>query len=1215
MKKILLEIFCFCLFAPVCCLAQIVTIEPTTARAGDVVTIYFDATQGTAGLTGAQKVYMHTGAITASPSGTDWEYVVGNWGADDGVGEMTKVAGEENLWKITLSPSIREYYNVPAETEIYRLSMVFRNANGSAEGKGTAGKFCGGEVTGNGDIYVNLDGGTFLCIDSPALPDNFLMLGQSLDISATSRETSTMEVLVDEGSGFSPVSSTANTTQISYTYSTTAKGNFKIKVTADNGTEIFEEVINVHVYDENIAEKPASIKLGINYQADASKATLCLLAPGKGYVYLVGDFSNWEIKNNYLMQKTPNGEFFWLEIDGLSPGQEYVFQYWVDGNIRIGDPFADQVADPYNDGFIPNSVYPGLPIYDKKDYGIATVLQTNQEAYNWAATEAAWARPATEDLVIYELLVRDFLGSHDYKDLADTLSYLKRLGVNAIELMPIMEFEGNESWGYNPSYFFAPDKYYGSKNDLKAFIERAHQEGFAVILDMVLNHAFGQNPMVQLYWDQQNNRPSPDNIWFNPVPKHPFNVGYDFNHESTYTQSFVDSVNNYWLSEYHFDGYRFDLSKGFTQKFSADNDVAGWGAFDQSRIDILKRMANEIWEVDNDAYIILEHFADASEEDVLTDAGMLTWGNKNHDYRNAVAGNTSADLSGANTFDKVTYMESHDEQRLMYEAVTAGRSSGTYNIKDTLIALNRSKLAAAFFYTVPGPKMMWQFQELGYDVDINFNGRVGNKPLVWGAESLNYHNNMERQKLYKVHAAIINFVNTYKDVFNQGEFQWDASGEVRKINIAHADMDVAIIGNFGLSEADINPGFSKTGTWYDFFLNESREVTDVNAPITLAPGEFHIFTSLDTSHPEPGLTEIFRPVVVTDPVEFTKNDQIRLVFDAAAADPDGTSGLVGANKVYMYAGVILDGPLGTEWQNIIGNPGVDDGIGEMVKVDGETDKWEITFTPKTYFNIPEDERIFRIGMYFMDATNTNVGKGLGGKNIYLEAISDADGKIVTIDPEEFYPDTQVKIIFDAALADPAGTAGLVNADKVYMHAGPVTTSATSEDWDPVLVVGNWGMDDGIGEMAKVNGEDNKWEITLTPKSYFSVPDTKKIYRLGMVFRNADGFRQGKASGGTDIFIEVKPQNITGLSPLNISDEIKLYPNPANQLIHINLGIFNDQPFEILIKDLMGRTYLRQKVGGQIEITLDMEALPAGVYLIMGTGMNHSFVKKIIKELE
>jgi glycosidase len=1189
-------------------IAQIVTIDPATAGKDDSVTINYNAALGTGGLEGAQKVYIHTGVVTASPTGTNWEYVIGNWGINDGIGEMTKVEGENDLWEITLSPSIREYYGIPSGTEVYRLAMVFRNANGSAEGKGIPGRFCGGEVTANGDIYIDLFGGSFLCISEPEGRFNFLQIGETLNISASAREAADLQVQIGEGGNFTTVATAENATEIAYNFIPDAPGNFMIKVITTSEGVGYEEEVLVNVYEVVTAEKPDHIRQGINYQADPGKVTLCLLAPGKDFVYIVGDFTDWSVSNNFLMHRSVDGELFWLEVEGLTPGQEYVFQYWVNGHIRIGDPYADKVADPWNDEFIPETVYPQLPEYNRREYGIATVLQTSQPDYNWAPSEADWQRPPQEELIIYELLLRDFIGSHNYQDLADTLSYLKRLGVNAIELMPIMEFEGNESWGYNPTYFFAPDKYYGSKNDLKQFVETAHREGFAVILDMVLNHAFGQNAMVQLYWDRQAGRPSEENPWFNSEATHPFNVGYDFNHESPYTQSFVDSVNSYWLSEYHFDGFRFDLSKGFTQNVTTE--VGAWSAYDASRISLLTRMNNHIKTVDENAYVILEHFAVQNEENELVNQGMLVWRNLNHNYRNAVAGNPPQNFDGANDLNAVSYMESHDEQRVVYDGLLSGQSYGDYHTRDTLVALNRSKLAAAFFFPLSGPKMLWQFQELGYGIDIDFNGRVGNKPLVWGTESLNYYNDPERQKLYKSYAAIINLVQTYPEVFTYGEVQQFSHENLRGIKIVHPDMDVVIIGNFGLTAGEINPEFSRSGEWYDFFFDEAFTIDNVNDPLPLAPGEFRIYTSIDTFHPEAGLIDIYRPVVKTTPENFSAVDQVRLIFDATAADPDGTSGLVGADKVYMYTGVILDDPNNTEWQYITGTPGVDDGVGEMTKVEEEENKWEITFTPKNYFNVPVEERIYRLAMYFMDAGNTRLGKALGGKPVYLNVSLDSDQKIVSTDPEEFTAETPVKIIFDASLADPAGTAGLINVDMVYMHSGPVTSGATATAWDSEHVKGNWGQDDGVGLMAKVPGTSNLWEIEITPRTYFDVPAGKRIYRIGMVFRNSDGSREGKAPGGQDIFVEVQ-QDVTWLEQENISGRINLYPNPAEYTMLLDFGHFIHQEFFITLTDLKGTVKYRWHSAGQEIMTLEVNQLPAGLYILKGESQQHKFFKKLL----
>src|SRR5690606_14971977 len=211
----------------------------------------------------------------------------------------------------------------------------------------------------------------------------------------------------------------------------------------------------------------------------------------------------------------------------------------------------------------------------------------------------------------------------NYATLADTLDYLANLGINALQLMPVNEFEGNSSWGYNPSFYFAPDKYYGAKNDLKQLIDECHGRGIAVILDVVLNHSFGQSPMVQLYFE--NGRPSAGNPWFNAEPMHPFNVGYDFNHESEYTKAFVKDVLRFWMEEYRVDGFRFDLSKGYTQKNSgtSDNAVGAWSAYDASRIALWKDYNTFIRSIDQDCYVILEHFAEDSEEQVLAAEGMM----------------------------------------------------------------------------------------------------------------------------------------------------------------------------------------------------------------------------------------------------------------------------------------------------------------------------------------------------------------------------------------------------------------------------------------------------------------------------------------------------------------------------------------------------------------------------------------------------------------
>lgn len=833
--------------------AQIVKIVPASASGDDEIKVIYDATQGTAGLVGESKVYMHSGVVIDGPSGTDWTNVVGNWGEDDGIGEMTPVAGETDLWEITLSPSARAYYEVPDGTNMFRLSMVFRSADGTKEGKGNPGSFDGGFVADNRDIYIDLNTGAFITINSPNGVET-VEQGNSITLSATaSSAVTSMTVSLDQGNGFTELASVNSGTEITHEYTPTASfdGTLKFSATVNGESIEASQTLQVTVIDQiPVLPLPAGIMKGINYHdGDDSKVTLVLEAPGKTVAYAVGDFNDWQTSEEYIMNKTPDGELFWIELTGLTPAQEYVFQYWVDGGIKIGDPYTDKVADPWNDEFIPSSVHDEIPVYGREEYGVASTFQTAQSPYDWGTEEANWQRPNKEDLVVYELLIRDFVGTHDYKDMIDTLGYLKTLGVNAIELMPIMEFEGNESWGYNPMYFFAVDKFYGKKSDLKDFIKACHEQGMAVILDMVMNHAFGLNSMVHLYRENPNDygsAPTADNPWFNVEATHPFNVGFDFNHESNYTKDLLDSVNRYWIEEYHFDGYRFDLSKGFTQ--TKNTDVGAWSNYDQSRIDLLERMANKIWEYDQDAYVILEHFAASSEESALTGMGMLSWRNMVYTYYLPLGGHASeTEFSGARDATHVSYMESHDEQRQIWEVQNssdrAGLSNGPYNTRSTVVALDRLKQNAAFFFLLPGPKMLWQFGELGYDIDINENGRTGNKPLPWGTGNLGYYEDEERYKVYQAFAAIINLRTKHSELFRNATFTTDLSSATRRIKMESDEFDMVVIGNFGLDEESYNGQFTQTGTWFDYITGEELEVSSTSTNIDLLPGEFRIYTS------------------------------------------------------------------------------------------------------------------------------------------------------------------------------------------------------------------------------------------------------------------------------------------------------------------------------------------------------------------------------------
>jgi glycosidase len=1170
--------------------SQIVRLEPSEAGPGDRVKLVFDASQGNAELTGASKVYIHHGVVTSGPEGTSWQYVVGNWGQDDGIGLMTRVSGESDLWEIEFTPTLRQYFGVPSSLDIFRIACVFRSADGNIKGTTAPGNYGWGSVTPNLDFFIDLNVKDFISITQPFANEGFFQQGESFRISGVaSSEVSSMRILVDEGNGFETRTSVDSGSTIDYDFEVNSSRLLRIRIEAIIKEIEYEEerLFNVVIRTPTIDEpRPSGLQQGVNYNDDdPTKVTLVLLAPGKNFVYVVGDFSDWLVKEELQMKR--DGDYFWVEINNLEPKKPYVFQYWIDGEIKVGDPYAELVVDPWNDQWIPDSVFPDLPPYGRTEFGLATVLETGQDKWNWADTESTWQRPDADHLVIYELHIRDFLNSHSYKDLIDTIDYIKRLGVNAIELMPINEFEGNSSWGYNPSYYFAVDKYYGTKNQLKEFIQVCHQNGIAVILDVVLNHAFGQSPMVMMYFDPITRKPTSNSPWFNVDHVGPYEWGYDFDHESEYTKQFVDDFNRFWLEEFHFDGYRFDFTKGFTNH-APGGSIDG---FDQSRINILSRMADRMWEVDPEAYVILEHWGPGNEEAVLAGLGMHLWRNKSYDYIPATTANSAGNFSNSDATSHVTFYNSHDERRIAEHCLAEGRSSGSYNIRKNEIMYERVKMAAAFLYLQPGPKMMWQFDELGYDIHIDFNGRTGRKPYPWGSNGLGYYEDPLRQHIYTAYSEILKIRNLITpQKLASATKRHVQTGEAKRLSFDTPDIDLVVIGNFGIVDRSIPGGFTKTGTWYNYFSGDSISVSNVNQPMNLLPGEWHIFTNQRISEGLSNVVETYQNPVTITPFPFTADDMITIRFDATKASNAETQGLRDADKVYFHSGVILESPQSDFWSNTVGTL-QDDGIGLMQKVSDNV--WEISISPRAYYQLEESEDPFRLAMYFRDAQNENFGYGFRGSVIFFE-VDDTD-PIVEIIPPSFQADEEITIIFNAR----KGNQELVGADKVYLHSGVgmiETNSPQNSAWQNVQ--GNWGNDDGVGLMSRVPGQVEKWQITITPRDYYNMPADSHPHWIATVFRNADGNIKASAAPGAiqygfvhtngDIFI----QNQATSSVVHFKNtNISLYPNPNNGQFTIE-GI--ESAFNLEIFDLKGSLVFQIK-SNENEV-IDVSSLSNGMYI-------------------
>lgn len=817
------------------------TISPSTFEEDDSITITVDGTtlnEATWGVTN-NALYIWSWSYDLNDANSMDCPTNGSWDNSDEANRLSYNSTTDE-YSITFVPST--FY---ARTDIGRIGFLFKAKDGSGNKK-------------TPDYYSEV--GSFqLTRTAPTDQTTIINSGQVVSITAT---TTLAADFVLKANGTIVNSSSSSATSYSYTPTVTESTFYELEAT-DGSTTLtssFQIIVNPTVTE---APVPANMKDGINYDSgDNTKATLVLYAPTKNYIHVIGSLNNWLVNDTYLLQKDSAKDRFWIELTGLTPQTDITFQYLIDGTLRVADPYSTTVLTESNDQFINSTTYPNLPAYPTgKTNHAVSLIRTGDTPYNWQVTN--FTPPAKEDLVIYELLVRDFDALHSFDAVRSRLDYLQDLGINAIEFMPVSEFDGNSSWGYNPSFHMALDKYYGTTNAFKQLIDECHSRGIAVIIDVVYNHGTGQHPFYRM-WNTDNGgyggQASNDSPFFNAVATHPFNVFNDFNHENQATKDYVKRTVQYWIEEYKIDGMRWDLSKGFTQV--STTDVGVWSSYQAGRIAILKEYADYQWEVDADSYVILEHFADNSEETELINyrvgegsKGMMVWGNHNHTYNEATMGyheNGKSDFSwisyknrGWTVPANVSFMESHDEQRLMYKNLQFGNSDGSYDVTDLATALDREELAAAFYFTIPGPKMIWQFGEVGYDIDIDFNGRTGEKPILW-----NYFNETDRKDVYDKWSALIALKKEY-DVFRTDNFTLDVANVngLKKIHLTDDNASsslkhVTIIGNFGVTTQSIDPAFQQTGTWYDLLDNNTTiNVTNVNSSISLQPGEYKVYGS------------------------------------------------------------------------------------------------------------------------------------------------------------------------------------------------------------------------------------------------------------------------------------------------------------------------------------------------------------------------------------
>lgn len=850
-----------------------VNITPNPFEVDQSITITVDVNSTTTTCNGLNnptpnKVYLHSGIGTDNDP---WDYsVVGNWGQDDGVGEMT--SNGDGTWSITFVPET--YYNLtPTQAQnAIKMGMVFRNEDGSKELKDSGCK----------DFYFDV--GTFQVSLSNPVQNSTTILnsGDDLSISATNIGGNANYVLKSNGA---VINSQAGISSYTFNHTNITENQVYSLEVSLNGTTIIKEFIALIDPGSDYVVMPTTYQDGITYLSD-TEAVLVLYAPYKDFVYVAGSFNNWQPNADYAMKIDPTrNNKFWINITGLTPGQIESFQYWVVDQgplanapklVKTADPYSTLVLSPFDDPWIPEESYPNLPTFPEDQEREVTVLQTAQTPYNWQVTD--FQKPAKEDLVIYEVLVRDFDANRNFQDIIDKIDYFKNLNINAIELMPVMEFEGNESWGYNTAFHMALDKFYGTESKFKELVDLCHQNGIAVILDLALNHAFGRNPMVRMWmndadgdgWGEPNSR----NPYFNTIATHSYSVGNDFDHSSGWTKLYTKRVIKRWIEDFKIDGFRWDLTKGFTQECTAGDDACTNG-YRSDRIAVLKEYADYSWSLDPDHYVIFEHLGGQQEQKEWADyrinegKGIMLWGKMTNPYNQLTMGySEDSNFQGMghnsqNFIGKrlIGYAESHDEERLMYRNLLYGASSGSYDVTDLNTALPRMSALGAVTLTIPGPKMIWNFGELGMEKSIyTCNDGTVNTPsdATTGDCKLdtkpqpqwidNWESDPIRSQIYNSWSRI-NDLKINEPVF-EGNYNINSGSLTPKIYIwddtlpSNSLKNVVILANFDVTYQNVTPNFPYTGVWHDLMDvsgNTTITVSNTSNIISLEPGEFKIY--------------------------------------------------------------------------------------------------------------------------------------------------------------------------------------------------------------------------------------------------------------------------------------------------------------------------------------------------------------------------------------
>lgn len=761
------------LFATIGAKAQMFTTSPSPLQnsSKDVVITFKDSksdskSQGKL-MTLTTDLYAHIGVYTtASPS--EWKNAP-KWGTNTAKYTFKYISA--NTWKLTIG-DLRQYFNItdPAE-RITKVCIIARNAASTIQ---TSDQF----------IDVMEDGfAALLTNDAEA---TVLTAAKTINFTLSTTQAAKLSIVITKDGSQVAKKDAANATTLSLGYNFAAKGAYTVTATANNGKETITKTASILFMSASpAATYPGGVpKMGPVAQSNGD-VIFCLAAPQKSSVLLVPSWDDYQTldKNVMSYQDYGGNRYFWIRVKGLDPNKQYPYYFIVDGTISVGDPYAKLVLDCYSDKWLPDNVYPNRPRYpyDKVDNTMLAVYHGNQDKYNWKVKN--FDIPEPSKLVIYEMLFRDFTGDGTDQDgkffgtirgAIKKFQYFLDLGVNAIELMPVMEFNGNNSWGYNTNFYMALDKAYGSPDDLKEFIDLCHQHDIAVILDIVFNQSDGLHPWYQMY-------DIASNPFYNKTAPHNWSVLNDWKQENALVQQQWKDAIAYWMTQYKVDGFRFDLVKGLGSG-ATSGAYGSTDGYNAKRIENMKKIHTYITAVNPKGIHINEFLGDSKEEVEYGKDGQYNWNNQSWLSGAYAAGlpNIAEKLAyystsacGRDGRSNISYAESHDEERLGYHQLntkaTWEKNNTKYTNKMSKASLKdrMSRLGAVAVHllmTKDATPMIWQFGELGADQTTKEAGGGNDtspKKVIW-----DYYNQPSRKVLFDTYSKMIGLRRANPELFS-----------------------------------------------------------------------------------------------------------------------------------------------------------------------------------------------------------------------------------------------------------------------------------------------------------------------------------------------------------------------------------------------------------------------------------------------------------------